>query len=317
MSRRGVRISGKLHITPLIPPLPCPLSHLHAAAILTPRYSHVREQTHLESLHFMREQRIRILLSGSWFPIPPQTAIHPHPDPTSASPPSRPSNPRITDWRFVRLAPNRRHLHHGVFTSRPDRDPQLLELGEKLDLDRVTSVVSNVTASDVLASTSASTSTPATATATSTATGRQTPNPLDKQFHRPTTTTSTFPSKPASPTEKSHTVTTLSIRGSSLTSTTDPVLLFLHTASSSLASEWLDGLLMLLDQQPITAETGRLVSVLENWSLRVRMLGLRWEDVEGEGGEEGDGVEVGMVLGKEVPSREGTEEGFWYAMGEE
>ena len=64
----------------------------------------------------------------------------------------------------------------------------------------------------------------------------------------------------------------------------EAILLELQTASPSVASAWLDGLLMLLDQQPITAETHRLIDAMEGWGMKVRLLGLGlgMEDVEWE-----------------------------------
>jgi engulfment/cell motility protein 1 len=94
----------------------------------------------------------------------------------------------------------------------------------------------------------------------------------------------------------------------------DSPLLELLPQTSHLASEWLDGLLMLLHQPPITQETTSLVNMMEDWGVRLRILNLRWEDVDWESLErsvKGDAVPV-----KEVPSREGLDLDFWYAMPE-
>ena len=72
------------------------------------------------------------------------------------------------------------------------------------------------------------------------------------------------------------------------------------------ASEWLDGLLMLLNQQPITAETNRLISMMGEYGLKVRLLNVRFNDEEGLIGGM-DGVEA-----PEIPSREGLNEDFYY-----
>ena len=69
-----------------------------------------------------------------------------------------------------------------------------------------------------------------------------------------------------------------------------------------MASEWLDGLLMLLNQQPITAETNKLVGLVGDYGLKIRLLNVRFEDRawRDPGG------------GPEVPSREGLDEEYWY-----
>lgn len=86
----------------------------------------------------------------------------------------------------------------------------------------------------------------------------------------------------------------------------ESVLLELNTGSASLASEWLDGLLMLLNQQPITADTNKYVGLLEQWSLTIRMLNLRWEDVDWERAQDDKQLPV--------PSRAGLDDDFWYEM---
>jgi engulfment and cell motility protein 1 len=76
------------------------------------------------------------------------------------------------------------------------------------------------------------------------------------------------------------------------------VLLQLHPGSHTLASEWLDGLLMLLNQQPITADTNKLVNLIGGYGLKIRLLNVRFEEV---------GLEEPMV-----PSREGLDEDYFY-----
>lgn len=78
------------------------------------------------------------------------------------------------------------------------------------------------------------------------------------------------------------------------------VLLILYPQSHSLASEWLDGLLMLLNQQPITAETNTLISLASNYGLKIRLLNVRFDD-QAFCGEE-----------PELPSREGLDEDYYY-----
>ena len=56
------------------------------------------------------------------------------------------------------------------------------------------------------------------------------------------------------------------------------VLLTLHPHDHLSASEWLDGLLMLLNQQPITSETSKLVNMVTNYGLKIRLLNVRYTD---------------------------------------
>lgn len=80
----------------------------------------------------------------------------------------------------------------------------------------------------------------------------------------------------------------------------ESVLLTLHPQSHSVASEWLDGLLMLLNQQPITAETNKLVNMVSSYGLKIRLLNVRFDerDMMGEA--------------PEMPSREGLDEDYYY-----
>lgn len=84
----------------------------------------------------------------------------------------------------------------------------------------------------------------------------------------------------------------------------ETTLLELHPPTQTLAAEWLDGLLMLLNQQPLTADTAKLIRMIEGYGLKIRLLNVRFEDLRA--GEE-----------PELPGREGTEGPFWYALGEE
>lgn len=78
----------------------------------------------------------------------------------------------------------------------------------------------------------------------------------------------------------------------------ESVLLQLHPHSHTLASEWLDGLLMLLNQQPITADTNKLVRFIGGYGLKIRLLNVRFED-------------VGLIE-PALPSREGLDDDFYY-----
>ena len=85
-------------------------------------------------------------------------------------------------------------------------------------------------------------------------------------------------------------------------------LLTLHPPSSpasGVAAEWLDGLLMLLQQPPITAETSRLLGIISRWGLKIRLLNVRYDEGDVEGEAKGPGKVV-------VPSRDGVDEDYYY-----
>lgn len=89
-------------------------------------------------------------------------------------------------------------------------------------------------------------------------------------------------------------------RTSSRSTQKEVVLLILRPASHSVASEWLDGLLMLLNQQPITAETTKLIDLVGNYGLKIRLLNVRFDDATFAG-------ETPVV-----PSRDGLDEDYYY-----
>ena len=83
---------------------------------------------------------------------------------------------------------------------------------------------------------------------------------------------------------------------------------------------------MLLNQQPITSDTAKLVELVAGYGLRIRLLNVRYEDLERAVGlreqeeEVGDGTNGGEGNRKgewrmELPGREGVDEEFWYDMG--
>lgn len=74
----------------------------------------------------------------------------------------------------------------------------------------------------------------------------------------------------------------------------------LRPQTASGASEWLDGLLMLLNQQPITAETNKLIDLVSTYGLKIRLLNIRFDDAAFAG-------EVPAV-----PSREGLDDDYYY-----
>lgn len=81
------------------------------------------------------------------------------------------------------------------------------------------------------------------------------------------------------------------------------VLLTLNPHNHSVASEWLDGLLMLLNQQPITAETAKLVNVVTGYGLKIRLLNVRYTE---------NRYEDGMGKAPELPNRIGVDDDYHY-----
>lgn len=80
----------------------------------------------------------------------------------------------------------------------------------------------------------------------------------------------------------------------------ESVLLSLHPPTQVVASEWLDGLLMLLNQQPITAETSKLINMVSSYGLKIRLLNVKFDERD--------------MLGERppMPSREGLDDDYYY-----
>jgi len=229
----------------------------------------VREELNHEALQFVKEQRIRCLLQGAWFPSGLDY-------PSGAGPVTSKTLSRAVPsaWRFVRLSHNRRYLHYADFDARTTTEPRLDALQEKIDLSIVSSVVSNVSAEAPSSSSSDSTV---------------------KSLPHERATTSTKITIHGYLPAGSHSRQASSGSG---TARKESILLQLHPQSHTLASEWLDGLLMLLNQQPITADTNKLVNFIGGYGLKIRLLNVRFEDV---------GLEEPIL-----PSREGLDDEYYY-----
>jgi len=286
----------------------------------------------------MREQRIRCLLQGAWFPNSTNTQVG------EGNAHSLDST-RPLPWRYVRLSHNRRHLHFADFEHKtPTGDePKLDVLDSTIDLSLVSSVVSNVSPSS--RDPSPTPSSPSTVCSRSRSAHR---HKSTSSRHHPrkepsTNTTITIhgylsppsaqPSKPAHYEPPPRNESSLSNTNPTTTATTNhnnPInskdgtlespILKLHPATHTLASEWLDGLLLLLNQTPITAETNKLVDFIAKYGLRIRLLNVRFEEALGGIGGAGGGGEGGAsggVYGREVtlPDREGVDEEFFYDVG--
>lgn len=221
----------------------------------------VREVLQQEALQFVKEQRVRCLLQGSWFtkPKPPR-------DGEGAT------QHRLVAkrWRFAKLSHNRRHLHYADFDEHTAQEPGLDSLTERVDLSTISSVVSNVSVPHDDARSTASGSTTLKA-----ATG----------------------SGPKATTK----ITIYSYADGGAGKQECPIL-SLWPVSQSLASEWLDGLLMLLNQAPITAETSKLINLVSGYGLKMRLLNVRMDSAF-DGPPPGAGV---------VPSREGLDEDYFF-----
>lgn len=89
-------------------------------------------------------------------------------------------------------------------------------------------------------------------------------------------------------------------RNASRATQKEAIILTLRPMSPSVASEWLDGLLMLLNQQPITAETSKLIKLISDYGLKIRLLNVRFDDA----------VFAGEAPA--VPSREGLTDDYYY-----
>jgi hypothetical protein len=239
-----------------------------------PHLYQVREDLKHEALQFVKEQRVRCLLQGSWFskPLPRQQY-------GSEQPPKR----RLYQpWRYAKLSHNRRYLHYADFPEQLPQDPSLDALTEKVDLSTISSVVSNVSAPT---------------------------EDVESLSNNTESTTSTFrnPPQSAKPTTK---ITIYSFGDDPANSSTatpgaepkEQPILTMFPLNHSLASEWLDGLLMLLNQAPITAETNKLVTLVSEYGLKIRLLNVRVDAVY-SGPPPGAGV---------VPSRQGLDEDYFY-----
>ncbi|KAI9657788.1 MAG: hypothetical protein M1821_002964 [Bathelium mastoideum] len=292
----------------------------------------VRDELNHEALQFVKEQRIRCLLQGAWFPH----AVNSRTDNGVSQLP-------LTLWRFVKLSHNRRFLHYADFESKASTDPSLGHLSQKIELSTITSVTSNISAS-------------APSTASSDSTLKNQRIDYEKPYQRfeaksaiantqitihgfaktsgaphhhqelASTRENGQSSQPSShaDSDTSHPHHPLSSHPPrSVTNAGQPELplLTLHPTSHALASEFLDGLLMLLNQQPITSDTAKLVDLVAGYGFRIRLLNVRYEDLERAVAmrEQGEALgDEGRKKGEwqmKMPSKEGVDEEFWYDIG--
>jgi engulfment/cell motility protein 1 len=216
------------------------------------------------------------------------------------------------------LSHNRRYLHYADFDEKRVPGPALDDLPEKIDLSQVSSVVSNVSTSPP-GSSHSSTSTLKQSTSHK-ASVHFTPNASSTTLSSSNGTTTAAAKKAGEvkPVQKPNTnpSTRITIHGyipssghhhnsnNKNASQQETVLLQLHPQTHTLASEWLDGLLMLLNQAPITADTSKLVSLIAGYGLKIRLLNVRFEE---------DMVREDREI--KMPTREGLDEEYWYDIG--
>nr|KMM64206.1 hypothetical protein CPAG_00558 [Coccidioides posadasii RMSCC 3488] len=245
----------------------------------------VREELHHEALQFVKEQRIRCLLQGAWFPTESGSKGE-----NGAS--SKPDMKRTssTTYRYAQLSHNRRYLHYADFDSVNNEIPDIDSLTHKIDLNAVSSVVSNVSASSD-SSSGSTIKTLAHSSSTTKITIHGYVQSPSSSSNNPKS--SSDPHNEKANRQRSNTVKTNQTQK-------EIVLLTLHPQSHSIASEWLDGLLMLLNQQPITAETNKLINLVSNYGLKIRLLNVRFDDA--------------TFMGEcpDIPSREGLDEDYYY-----
>ncbi|KAM0252129.1 hypothetical protein ACHAQJ_007869 [Trichoderma viride] len=217
----------------------------------------VRDVLKQEALQFVKEQRIRCLLEGAWFQKKDDAG-------------------EKKPWRFARLSHNRRYLHYTDFEKQMAQDPGLNSLMEKIDLSTISSVVSNVSATNDDSKTTASGATIQNITSGG-----------EKSKTKITIYSFVNPADAAA--------------AGGGGEAKEQAVLSLWPVSHSVASEWLDGLLLLLGQSPITAETSKLVNLVGGYGLKIRLLNVRMDTLEGPPA--GAGI---------VPSREGLDEDYFY-----
>jgi hypothetical protein len=267
-----------------------------------PHLFQVRDELKHEALQFVKEQRIRCLLQGSWFTKP-----MPHTRQESYT-----KRRLYQPWRYAKLSHNRRYLHYADFPDKLPYEPGLDTLTEKVDLGTISSVVSNVSANPESEAAEAVEADHVSNASTTTLrhNGAAVTKPTTK-----ITIYSFADDNPVNPNPSASTDTTTTTiaattpggasTNSGATEAREQPVLTLYPLNHSLASEWLDGLLMLLSQAPITAETNKLVSLVSEYGLKIRLLNVRLEQMYA--GPQGRGAGVGVV-----PTREGLDEEYFY-----
>ncbi|KAK5072485.1 hypothetical protein LTR64_005043 [Lithohypha guttulata] len=242
-----------------------------------------RDELQNEALQFMKEQRIRCILQGCWFPHTRTLAN----DQDVGGPVQATDLEEhvISCWRYIQLSADRKDLHWADFDERQDQAPRFSVMPNVVPLSSISSVVSNITANQEQMHLSDH--------------ERHTTTSITIHGYGPKTRRSSSNSKGHGRKES---------KQSNRSQQKEIVLLAFQPQNHVVASEWLDGLLMLLEQQPITAETNKIVNMVADLGLKVRLLNVRGNDDEGML----DGIDG--IDAPPVPSREGLDENYFYAL---
>lgn len=261
----------------------------------------------------MKEQRIRCLLQGAWFSNLPAISK------SSDASPEAPPDTQAPSWRFARLSHNRKYLHWADFDVKPSSDPGLDEMTSKISMSSVTEVRSEVSSSSQDDTENGMSDTESILTVRSPLESAKGSTKKDRQ--KSSTSTIIVRGHPGSNAGHARNHSRTNSRGKAMasvksqkssreTNTIEPEisLLTLHPTASLIASEWLDGLMMLLEQAPITSETSKLVNFVSRYGLKIRMLNVKF----GEGGVGAGLDEWGSAKEVELPTREGLDKDYYY-----
>lgn len=283
----------------------------------------VRLKLHAEASEFMKEQRIRCLMAGSWFPktIP------------GAKPRADGSDPMV--YTYARLSLNRRYLHwhdfnleeHNNLITKKQTDIKVTDLPSKILVNNISSVIctgilrsqleaattTNGTSDDVehavdMDEDSDASSASSASTIQPTLTRRSTAHTTGTAARsRKGTITKSMSnlridrSKPRKKEKAKTLVPPKCIIVRTRDSSTERTFLSLTCPTQDLACEWFDGLLLLCKMEAKTEETRALVERIVEQGIKARLLHVSYVD---------DGVDEKRV---EVPSREGVEDEYFYA----
>jgi len=89
-------------------------------------FRNLRSRLYAESYEIVKQQRIKCLLRGAWFPISSSPATNTQPQQTMGR--RSYSNKK---WRFYRLSPNRKFLHYGDFMEKVELRDGVEDLMER------------------------------------------------------------------------------------------------------------------------------------------------------------------------------------------
>jgi hypothetical protein len=246
-----------------------------------------------EATQFVREQRIRCLLAGQWFPRQVRTK-----GPSTGLK----LDGVTTTWRFARLSGNRRTLLYSDYEHKSEDNPPAAELEKKIEISAISSVSSNFISNNEGDRRSSTSSLSSTSTIRNT-THQLQPSARTAVPYKGKITIMSWVDADTS--YGSHSASQMSLTYGT-TQKEERVVLTLAPEDQSMMSEWLDGLLMLLNQSAVTKETNRLIAGIVEYGIQLRLLNIRVEELMSR---DGDVEERGVV-----PSREGTKGEFWYEL---